>query len=291
MNHSDQPITTKFIDPLTDYGFRFYFASEPRKEILIEFLNDLFDGERYIEDLEYTPTEHDGDVPADKRVMFDLNCRGRNNEHFIIEMQRVRQEFFRDRALYYTSRLIHRLLSKGGESNQYELPAVYLIGVLEFRMDDNEKEQYFYDIALADKITGKQFYNKLGFKFLELSNFVKEEHQLESYRDKWMYLLKHMHKMDRLPTFLDKRVFQKIFSIAEVSKLTTEERMAYEASLKAKWDSQNAFAYVEKRVREEEQAKMLEERRNIARAMKADGLSVAQISKFTGLSPEEIQGL
>lgn len=100
-------------------------------------------------------------------------------------------------------------------------------------MDDNEKEHYFYDIALTDKTTGKQFYNKLGFKFLELSNFVKEEHQLESYRDKWMYLLKHMHKMDKLPEFLDKRVFQKIFHIAEVSKLTTEERMAYEASLKA----------------------------------------------------------
>lgn len=67
MSDQNQPLTTKFIDPLTDYGFRFYFASEPRKEILIEFLNDLFDGERYIEDLEYTPTEHDGDEATDKR--------------------------------------------------------------------------------------------------------------------------------------------------------------------------------------------------------------------------------
>ncbi len=51
-----------------------------------------------------------------------------------------------------------------------------------------------------------------------------------------------------------------------------------------KWDTQNAFAYVEKKGREEE-------KRNIARAMKADGLPVAQISKFTGLSPDEIQRL
>ncbi|WP_437393131.1 hypothetical protein [Olivibacter jilunii] len=30
-----------FIDPLSDFGFRHYFDSEPNKEILIEFLNDL----------------------------------------------------------------------------------------------------------------------------------------------------------------------------------------------------------------------------------------------------------
>ena len=292
MTNHLQPSTTKFIDPLTDYGFRYYFGSEPRKDILIEFLNDLFDGERHIEDLHFTPTEYDGDEGTDKRVLFDLNCRGRNNEHFIIEMQRVRQEYFKDRALYYTSRLIQRLLSKGEETNRYELPAVYLIGILEFRMDDNQKEQYFHDIALRDKENGKLFYNKFGFKFLELSNFEKEGYVLESSRDKWMYLLKHMHKMDRLPAFLDKRVFQKIFSIAEVSKLSKEERMAYEASLKAKWDTQNAFAYVEKKGREEGLREGRgEEKRSIARAMKADGIPVVQIGKFTGLNPEEIERL
>ncbi|HWV74747.1 MAG TPA: PD-(D/E)XK nuclease family transposase [Pseudosphingobacterium sp.] len=57
----------------------------------------------------------------------------------------------------------------------------------------------------------------------------------------WFYLLKHMSKMEKMPKFLDKRVFKLIFKIGEVSKLKKEERMAYEASLKAKWDTQNAF--------------------------------------------------
>lgn len=245
---------TKFIDPLTDFGFRFYFGSENRKEILIEFLNDLFDGEKHIEDLEYIPTEHDGDDPGNRRVAFDLNCRGSNGEYFVIEMQRVRQEYIKDRMVYYISRLIQRLLAKGKKTNDYQLPEVYLIAVLDFRIDESEREQYFYDIALLDKITGKQFYNKLGFKFLELTNFVKEGNALESYREKWMYLLKHLHELNRLPRYLDKRVFRKIFQIGEVSKLQKEERMAYEASLKAKWDWQNALAYAEKKGREEERA-------------------------------------
>lgn len=62
-----------------------------------------------------------------------------------------------------------------------------------------------------------------------------------------------------------------------------------------KWDSQNAFAYVEKsvekRVREEEQAKMLEEKRNIAREFKKLGVPIADIAKGTGLSIEEIEKL
>src|SRR5690606_16280120 len=88
---------------------------------------------------------------------------------------------------------------------------------------------------------GEIFYNKLGFKFLEIPNFVKDEGDLLTDTDKWMYLLKHMSTLDKVPTFLDKRVFQLIFKISEVAKLRKEERMAYEASLKAKWDTQNAF--------------------------------------------------
>ncbi len=103
-----------------------------------------------------------------------------------------------------------------------------------------------------------------------------------------MYLLKHLHELNRLPRYLDKRVFRKIFQIGEVSKLQKEERMAYEASLKAKWDTQNAFAYVEKKSREEGR---IEEKRNIAREFKKLGIPVADIAKGTGLSIEEIEGL
>lgn len=161
----------KFIDPLSDYGFRRYFGSEPNKEILIEFLNDLFEGERRIETLEYGPNEHDGDDREDKRVIFDLHCRGSNGEYFIVEMQRIRQEYFKDRALYYTSRLIQRQLPKGKAFNNYRLPEVFLIALLEFRMDEQQTERYFHDIALCNKSTGEIFYKKLGFKFIELPKF------------------------------------------------------------------------------------------------------------------------
>src|SRR5690606_38720802 len=120
------------------------------------------------------------------------------------------------------------------------------IGILEFSMDADEQAGYFHDIALMEKTSGKIFYNKLGFKFLELPNFVRSGDELLTDMDKWMYLLKHMSTLDKIPTFLEKRVFQLIFQISEVAKLRKEERMAYEASLKTKWDIQNAFDTVRK---------------------------------------------
>ncbi|WP_262249591.1 Rpn family recombination-promoting nuclease/putative transposase, partial [Parapedobacter soli] len=112
MTDAKEPKIGKFIDPLTDWGFRHLFGQGPNKEILIEFLNDLFQGEKHIAELEYAPNEHDGDGDEDKRVVFDLHCRGDNGEYFIVEMQRIRQDFFKDRALYYVSRLIWILRSK-----------------------------------------------------------------------------------------------------------------------------------------------------------------------------------
>ncbi|HWK57406.1 MAG TPA: Rpn family recombination-promoting nuclease/putative transposase [Parapedobacter sp.] len=162
MADSKEPKIGRFIDPLTDWGFRYLFGQEPNKEILKAFLNDLFQGEKHIVDLEYAPNEHDGDDDKDKRVVFDLHCRGDNGEYFIIEMQRIRQDFFKDRALFYISRLIQRLLKKGKESNNYELPEVYFIGILEFPMDVDEQGRYFHDIALVEKTSGKVFHYNIN---------------------------------------------------------------------------------------------------------------------------------
>ncbi|MGK6351620.1 Rpn family recombination-promoting nuclease/putative transposase [Parapedobacter sp. DT-150] len=293
--HPKQPTIGKFIDPLTDWGFRHLFGRVPNKEILIEFLNDLFRGEKHIAELEYAPHEHDGEDGTDKRVIFDLQCKGDNGEYFIVEMQRIRQDYFKDRALFYVSRLIQRLLKRGQESNDYQLPAVYLIGILEFSMDAGEQDKYFHDIALMEKTSGKLFYNKLGFKFLEIVNFVKTGDDLLTDMDKWMYLLKHMSTLDKVPTFLDKRVFQLIFKISEFAKLRKEERVAYEASLKAKWDTQNAFDTVRREALKEgakkERVKAEAEKRKIALEFKNMGVPIADIAKGTGLSIKEIESL
>ena len=69
----------RYIDPLTDWGFKHLFGSEPRKVFLIAFLNDLFSGEKVITDLSYGPNEHNGDSNDKRKAIFDLYCTGDMN--------------------------------------------------------------------------------------------------------------------------------------------------------------------------------------------------------------------
>jgi len=279
-----QPKPGRFIDPLSDFGFKRLFGNEPNKDILMDFLNQLFKGQKEITDLSFRPTEHAGDIKEFKKVFFDLLCTGQNGEQFIIEMQRAEQRNFSDRAVFYTSRLINEQLPKGKSHWNIELKEVYLIAILEFNLKNSPPGRYLHNVALTNTDTNEVFYNKLGFKFLELLNFVKTETELETDLDHWFYLLKHMSHLDRIPTVLNKRIFQKVFKIAEISSLTKEEKAMYDSNLKAKWDYENSIAFAEEKARHQEAL-------NIAREMKKDGISIVQIMKFTKLSVEEIEKL
>lgn len=102
-----------FIDPLTDFGFKRLFGNEPSKELLVDFLNELFEGRKIITDLVYNKNEHSGPATKSRKMIFDLTCTGKNGEQFIIEVQRIRQQYFKDRAVYYSSRLIHDQAPQG----------------------------------------------------------------------------------------------------------------------------------------------------------------------------------
>jgi hypothetical protein len=49
---------------------------------------------------------------------------------------------------------------------------------------------------------------------IELRNFVKTDTELETDLDKWLYVLKNMSRMDKIPACFRKPIFEKLFSIA-----------------------------------------------------------------------------
>lgn len=196
----------KYVDMCTDFGMKLYFGPDGGKDNLINFLNGLFEGEKVIKDLEYRPVEHNGTRDSDRKVVFDLYCTSTENRHFIIEMQQLSQEFFKDRTVYYTSRLINKLVPRGYKGNTYELPEVYFIGILNFVLEESASEQYYYDVALYDRQSKELFYDKLGYKLLVLPNFNKKQPDIKNYMDMWLYLFQHITELKEMPKFLDSRV-------------------------------------------------------------------------------------
>ena len=47
---------------LTDFGFKRIFGTDPNKELLVNSLNSLFDGEEVIKDMKYLNSDNVGDV-------------------------------------------------------------------------------------------------------------------------------------------------------------------------------------------------------------------------------------
>ena len=284
------PVTGKYIDPLVDFAFKKIFGSEPNKDLLTAFLNEVFRGRKHIVDLIYNKNEYPGDLKDEGSAIFDLLCTGDSGEHFIIEVQRAKQGYFKERALFYTSRLISDQAPKGRRSAWgYKITEVYLIALLEdFTLEDSPANSYLHDICLCNRDTGEIFYDKLGYTYIELGKFVKEDIDLDTDLDRWLYVLKNMSRMEKIPVYLRKPIFEKLFSIAEYTNLTKEEKTMYDSSLKYKWDNKNVVDYARQEgIEKGEYKKALD----IAREMKKDGLPLAQISKFTKLSVEEIEKL
>ncbi|RZK68901.1 MAG: Rpn family recombination-promoting nuclease/putative transposase [Pedobacter sp.] len=287
--------TTRFIDPLTDFGFKLLFGSEPSKEILIAFLNALFEGEKVITDLEYRSTELAGKLQAEKKVFFDLYCTTKDNENLLVEMQRSKQKHFKDRCVFYMSRLVSTLSTRGESDWNTPMPEAYLISIMEFVFDDNHSN-YIQNVKLVDTDRNEVFYKGMGYKFLILPNFVKEVTNSSPEIDQWFYLLKNLSRMDKIPHFLDKRVFKLIFKVAEMSKLTKEQRELYDSDLKAKSDYYGSISYAAQEAAEKAAKKAAKEAENdtlkiVAERMKKEGLPLEEIIKYTRLSEEEVKQL
>ncbi|MGX9727280.1 MAG: Rpn family recombination-promoting nuclease/putative transposase [Candidatus Electronema sp. VV] len=279
----------KYVNPFTDYGFKRLFGEEPNKNLLLDFLNELLKNEQgEIRDLTYLKTERIGDTSADRKAISDLYCENERGEKFIVELQKTKQNFFKDRALYYATFPIRE---QGERADwKFELKAMYLVAILDFVFDSdkNEADKYRYDVKLADIATNRVFYDKLTFIYLEMPKFNKRPEELETRFDKWLYVIKNLNRLDRVPEQLRERVFEQLFEAAEVARFTHEQFLSYEDSLKYYRDLKNSIDTAKE---EGKAAGKAEERLAIAKKLLRKNMSIAEIYEITGLPEEEIRRL
>ena len=283
----------RFINPFTDFGrfaarFKKLFGTEFNKDLLIDFLNQVLNQREQIKDLSYLNAENQGRSNDDRKAIFDVYCKNEKGEKFIIEVQNVYQEFFKDRSIFYATFPIQEQAVKGGKWD-YHLKAVYAVGLLNFSFpDSSDQNRYVREVQLMDTTTHEVFYDKLTFFYLEMSRFSKTEDELETHFDKWMYVLKNLHHLEEVPKKLRNRIFVKLFNQAEVANLTQEEMRAYEESQKVYWDNYSVMESAKKMARNEGAQ---ENAYKVAQEMKKDGHPISMIAKYTKLTEEQIEKL
>jgi predicted transposase/invertase (TIGR01784 family) len=276
----------KYINPFTDYGFKRLFGEEPNKDLLLDFLNELLKEEQgEIIELTYLKNENLSTTELNRKAIFDLYCTNERGEKFIVELQKTKQKFFKDRTVYYSTFPIREQAVIGSEWS-FELKKVYTIAILYFIFDEDEyqPEKLRYDVKLTDIQTKKIFYDKLTFIYLEMPKFNKSAEELETKFDKWLYVLRNLHKLDRIPEKFKENIFLKLFETAEIARFNQLEYQEYEDSLKYYRDIKNSL---DTACEEGERKKQME----IAKTGLKEGLSIELIMKLTGLSKEEIENL
>ena len=319
----------RYISLLTDFGFKRIFGSDINKDLLIDFLNSLFNGEQVVKDVTYLNSEHVGDVYAERKAIFDVYCENEHGEKFIVEMQNAYQTYFKDRSLYYATFPIREQAPKGDNWN-FKLQHVYVVALLNYDMNEEafSHESINHDVGLLDKQTHKVFNNKLTFKYVEIARFNKDINELETNFDKWLYVLRNLSRLDNQPTYLRNEVFNRLFSQAEIARFDKKELKAYEDSLKAYRDIKNSLDTAKEEGRAEGLAEgraeghaeglaeglaegrakghaeghaegraeglaegASEKALTIARELLAMNMSIDNIKKVTGLTDDEIHNL
>ena len=288
-------VEERYISLLTDFGFKRIFGTAINKDLLICFLNSLFDGKQVVKDVSYLNPEHVGDVYTDRKAIFDVYCEGENGEKFIVEMQNAYQTYFKDRSLFYST-----------------FPIREQAALLNFDMNEEafEKEKIRHSVQLCDTATHKVFYDKLELIYVEIAKFNKSLEELETLYDKWLYALKNLYKLTQRPKALCDKVFDRLFEEAEIARFTPQEQREYEASKMAYRDIKNSIDTAKREGKEEGLAEgmekglaegmekglaegmergMTQRSLEIARKMLANGMDAATVMEITGLSAEQLK--
>ncbi len=275
-------MTGKYINPYTDFGFKKLFGEEANKDLLVDFLNQLLPPHHQIKDLVFKNVEQSADLQNERKAIFDIHCKAINDEYFIVEMQKAKINYFKDRALFYVTFPIRDQAKRGDWD--FKLAPIYMIAILDFEYDEREeRKKFFRDVQLKDQDC-EVFYDKLSFKFLQMPLFNKKSEELETRFDKWIYFLKGLETFDDIPVMLNEPIFQKAFRTAEVANMTASQRDEYEKS---------KLSYME--VVEVKNTAEMDGRKKreyeIAKEMKDAGEPFDKINKYTALTFDEISRL
>lgn len=291
----------RYMNLLTDYGFKRIFGSEDNKKILINFLNVILKGEENIIDLsfkdkEILPSREDG-----KRILYDLYCETSDHRHIIVEMQRFIQPFFLNRALFYTSASLVSQGIKGGKW-QYSVEPVYGIFLLDFHLPELP-EKMIREAMLQDKETHEVISDKLKLIFIDLQAMDRSSiDDCITEQENWIYSIKNMEDMENKPKGYP--MLEDLFNASEICNLTAEEAVCYSESRQRLKDEEYAREWYGKEQLEKGIAQGLEEGIakgmekgfkaglvKVAAAMKKHGEDISRIHDLTGLPVSEIEKL
>lgn len=223
----------RYIDPLSPFGFRHLFGNESRKEILLEFLNVLFEGENHILNAVSLPEKDTAGYPGAEDALLNLVCTDEDGDGFTVQIRNLGEHNFREKNRQFMARHFSNSVLKDQSTSAFPYKDNFLVGFLSSRLSERTKFLHFNDVFHLQKNHEESYSGILGFKFMEISVPGDPGEEPEDELEKWLYLFRNLRQLDHQPDVLDSPVFGQLFKLAEIADLTAEQRLEYDRSLKA----------------------------------------------------------
>ena len=218
----------KYINPFTDYGFKKIFGDKENTELLESLINDILglEGKDKIAKIIFKNGELLPDSPEDRKAIFDLYCTDEKGNEFIVELQKVHQEHFQSRALYYATFPIQEQAIRG--SWNFSLTPIYFIGLLNFTIDRfKHSKEFLHHGKITDIKTKEIMYDNLNMIYIEIPKLKKNKEELSNHLEWWLYVLQNLNRLQDIPQKLKGDVIEKAFEKAEFINLPKVEQDKY----------------------------------------------------------------
>ena len=313
VKYQNRSIIRRYVDILSDAGFKAVFGDQRNKDVLIDLINIVLPPHRKVADITYSTTEIPGFALSTKSVRLDLRCTAADNTTFIVEVQCYRQDRLFRRCVEYAAK-VYDAGSTKGDGQLYDIPPVFFICLLEGcaevadRSDPLWRDRFISEYTFREKVSLDVPDETIFCIFVELNRFDRELKDCRSVTEQWLYSLKRVGTLDRIPDELKSEMFERLFRACEIARFDKEQKLKYESDMITERDEKNiintairlgkdqwfaeGLAEGEAKGLAEGKAKgRAEERIAIAGTLKQQGFPAATIAAATGMTEDEIESL
>ena len=285
----------RYVDILTNGGFKALFGDINNKEAVMAIINALLPEHRQVADIEYLPTERQGQMEDNKEYRYDFMCRDSSGAMFIVELQRYREKSWFKRCVSYAARAYDRQNRRG---ENYDVPPVYLIGLMGTEIDhpDSEfwRDRYVSEYTFREKEAHDLLDETIVIIFAELVRFDKTESECTTDVDRMLFILKNMGRLDRQPELLRREIYTKIFEACEIARFNEDKLIQFNKDMYDERRRNGELAAAIEEGMEKGLEKGREEGREegiaeAVRKMMAAGMSVEQVCGIMNLEKDEVK--
>ncbi|MBQ2965674.1 MAG: Rpn family recombination-promoting nuclease/putative transposase [Bacteroidales bacterium] len=293
----------RYVDPMTDKGFKILFGSEGNEELLINLLNGIIPGAEIVE-LTYHNTERHGMSEEDDKAIFDVYCEDKDGVRFLVEMQNWSQHYFNKRAVYYSTYAIqdqaaeekkHQKKTLGKENWDYNYAPVYVVCFLSFNMKRTpedlikiKQDEYLSFYRYIDIETKEELGDGTTLVFIEMNKFQKQFQECHEKKERWLCSMKNMRGQLEIPEGITGTELETLYSKGEIAALPKSKKLNYISYIMSRNDELNSRAEQIADAREEGRA---EGREEIIRCMAASGMAAEEIARIVKMEVKDVENV